>query len=226
MSRLLARPPIRGARKILRGQTAWYNGATDRLALEIRQAMFARHQATVERGQIESEREQERIKTVPETPEPEPLVRKPNSGQLLTYNHTEDASTSQERDQIHLDKKGKQVPLLPKKKLRALVSLYHRTATFLTPETLDRHIEQEFAVDPRKPQFLAQMDLKKEVSSKNYIPEMTTRGLGGIIGGGLHTSIAERRTRRTRLTGALWGVDEDGNPDLEALEETAQRKKI
>jgi hypothetical protein len=220
MSRLLARPPPRGSRQILRVQTAWYNGASDRLALEIRQAMFARHQATVERKQLELEREQEKLETALEMPEREPLAPKPNSGQLLTYSPREGAST-----QASSNKEEKQTTLLPRKKLRALVSLYHRTAEFITPETLDRHIEQEFAVDPRRPQYLDSKLLRKEVVRKNAIPEMTTRGLGGIIGGGSTVSIAERRTRRQRLAGALWGVDEEGNPDLEAVEEAIERKE-
>jgi hypothetical protein len=224
MSRLLARPPPRGSRQILRVQTAWYNGASDRLALEIRQAMFARHQATVERKQIELEREQERLETVLEIPERESLAPKPNSGQLLTYSPREEASTSTEHPQASSNKQEKQRPLLPRKKLRALVSLYHRTATFITPETLDRHIEQEFAVDPSRPQYLDKTLLRNEVVRKNAIPDMTTRGLAGTIGGGSTISTAERRTRRQRLAGALWGVDEEGNPDLEAVEEAIERK--
>jgi hypothetical protein len=224
MSRLLARPPPRGSRQILRVQTAWYNGASDRLALEIRQAMFARHQATVERKQLELEREQEKLETAPKMPEREPLAPKPNSGQLLTYSPREGGSTSTSHPQASPHEQQQQNNLLPRRKLRALVSLYHRTATFITPETLDRHIEQEFAVDPRRPQYINTVTLRREVVRKNAIPEMTTRGLGGTIGGGSTGTIAERRTRRQRLAGALWGVDEEGNPDLEAVEEAIERK--
>lgn len=220
MSRLLARPPARVSRRILRGQTAWYNDATDRLAFEIRQAMFARHQATVEREQRQLERQQEILETTPEVPIREPLARKPTSGSLLTYNPPEEPHANEATEDSAVDKNEQ--PLLPRKKLRALVALYHQSATFLTPETLDKHIEQEFAIDPQRPRYMDQKMLKLAVQHKNSAPEITTRGLGGVWGS--YSPTAERGSRRQRLAGALWGVDEEGNPDIEAVEEAIERE--
>ncbi|CAG8709395.1 15924_t:CDS:1, partial [Acaulospora colombiana] len=89
------------------------------------------------------------------------LVQRPNRGELLTYRAQEappDQHTGETLPPDDLEK----FPLLPRKKLRALVSLYHQSSTFITPETLDRHIEKEFALDPRRPVHLDQALLKKE----------------------------------------------------------------
>jgi hypothetical protein len=218
MSRLLARPVARLARRSLRPQTAWYNGATDLLALEIRLASQARHQATAERNE---ERDLKELETPPPPEDPRLLVQTPNSGDLLTYEPMDENAI--------LDGRPRDPPwdpsMLPRKKLRALIALYNQTPTFLTPETLDAHIDNEFATSPRRPIFLEHEALRKETIRQNSLPEMTTGGLTGVIGEGGFNSPTERKTRAKRLAGALWGVDENGNPDLEAVEEAlAQRE--
>jgi hypothetical protein len=215
MSRLLARPVARLSRRSLRAQTAWYNGATDLLALEIRLASQARHQATTERNE---ERGLKELETPPPQEDPRSLVQTPNSGELLTYKAIEEniGPDDPPRDSLW------NPSLLPQRKIRALIALYNQTSTFLTPETLDAHIDNEFGINPRRPTFLDHEALRKEVVRQNSLPEMTTSGLTGVVGEGGFNSPTERKSRAKRLAGALWGVDENGNPDLEAIEEVVE----
>jgi hypothetical protein len=182
------------------------------LALEIRLASQARHQATVKRDE---ERGLKELETPPPQEDPRILVQTPNSGDLLTYEPMDENAT--------LDGGPQDPPwdpsILPQKKLRALIALYNQTSTFLTPETLDAHIDNEFATNPRRPAFLDYDALRKETVRQKNLPEMTTSGLTGVIGEGGLNSPTERKSRAKRLAGALWGVDENGNPDLEAVEE-------
>ena len=219
MSRLLARPVARLSRRSLRPQTAWYNGATDLLALEIRLASQARHQATTERNEQRLQREHENPLPPSVEEDPRRLVQTPNSGQLLTYSAAEEEKPAY--DDRPLDGLA-DTPLLPRKKLRALIELYNQTPTFITPETLDSHIDREFATNPRRPNFLGIDSLRKEVLRQNSLPEMTTAGLTGIVGHGSLNSTTEGKSRANRLAGALWGVDENGEPDLEAIEEAIE----
>jgi hypothetical protein len=212
MSRLLARPIARLSRRSLRAQTAWYNGATDLLALEIRLASQARHQATAERNEARALKE---LETPPPQEDPRLLVHTPNSGELLTYEAIDENTTVDDRPLEPLWDPS----MLPRRKMRALIALYNQTSTFLTPETLDAHIDNEFAINPRRPTFLDHESLRKEVIRQNNLPEMTTTGLTGVVGEGGFNSPTERKSRAKRLAGALWGVDENGNPDLEAIEE-------
>lgn len=220
MSRLLARPVARLSRRSLRAQTAWYNGATDRLALEIRLASQARHQATAERNEGRQKMEQDNpLPSLIQEEDPRTLVQTPNSGNLLTYKASEEKPALGDRPEDPLTNS----PLLPRKKLRALIELYNQTPTFITPETLDSHIDKEFAIKPQRPSFLDGESLRKEVIRQNALPEMTTAGVTGIMGQGLLNSTSERKTRAKRLAGALWGVDENGEPDLEAIEEAIEQ---
>jgi hypothetical protein len=228
MSGLLARRTAHASRRVLRGQTAWYNGATDRLALEIRLASQARHEATLEREQILKERQEleaqvKQQEQLEENSESRLFIQQPNRGELLTYRHQEESSDQQAEDSLPPDDLEK-YSLLPREKLRALVSLYHQSSTFITPETLDQHIEREFALNPRKPVNMDQAALKKEVIWKNSIPEMTTTGLHGLLNTGIPSMTTERKSRAKRINQALWGVDEDNNPDLEAVEEAIERR--
>ncbi|KIM33165.1 hypothetical protein M408DRAFT_325973, partial [Serendipita vermifera MAFF 305830] len=220
MSRLLAKPVARLSRRSLRAQSAWYNGATDRLALEIRLASQARHQATAERNEERQQREKEDPMPYVQEEDPNLLVQTPNSGALFTYKPAEDKKPSfDDRPKDSLADR----PLLPRKKLRALIELYNQTPSFITPETLDSHIDREFATSPRRPQFLEAESLRREVVRQNSLPEMTTAGMTDIVGQGLLHATTERKTRAKRLAGALWGVDENGHPDLEAIEEAIEQ---
>jgi len=216
MSRLLARPVARLSRRSLRAQTAWYNGATDLLALEIRLASQARHQATTERNE---ERSLKELETQTPQEDPRSLVQMPNSGELLKYEARGEDAPLHDQSRVPLWDPS----MLPRKKIRALIALYNQTSTFLTPETLDAHIDNEFAINPRRPTFLDHEALRKEVVRQNNLPEMTTSGLTGVVGEGGINSPTERKSRAKRLAGALWGVDGNGNPDLEAVEEAAEQ---
>lgn len=185
--------------------------------MEIRKAFWARHQATVER-------ERERLEK--EESAPPPLekvgftVPKPHSGDLLTYRAPDELLEGEILDSTAQPNQRR----LPRKKLRALVSLYHQSATFLTPETLDAHIEREFALDPVHPRHLDFDMLKSNVDQKVNAPEMSLQGVASMSGF-TRAESKEQRERASRVAAALWGVDAQGNPDVEAVEESLRYRK-
>ncbi|KAG8813652.1 hypothetical protein FRC19_002294 [Serendipita sp. 401] len=211
MSRLLSRSAARVSQCGLRGQTSWYNNATDRLAMEIRQASQARHQATDIREKKQLERLELAEKDILPTKSVKMEVHKPNSGELLTYR----PPNEQDEDKRSLEA----FPHLSRKKMRALVRLYNQSESWLTPETLDRHIEEEFAISPQVPAYLELELLKRDAEKRNAIPEMSIEGLNGIRRVGVHTKRGEQ------IDGALWGIDGSGNPDLEAVEEVIEGRR-
>lgn len=151
----------------------------------------------------------------------EPLAP-PSPEEILSTRLKEPRSNEQnEKLQPRSPKTG--LPTLPRRKLRALMALYQESATFITPETLDRHIEQEFAISQRQPSYLTQRELEEEARRKKFIPEMTT---SSFVQDAPPSISAERRSRSQRLAGALWGVDENGNPTLEAVEEAKELELI
>lgn len=50
-----------------------------------------------------------------------------------------------------------------------------------------------------------------------------TSSLIGVAGEGSFNSSTERKNRAKKLAGALWGVDENGDPDLEVVEEAMEQ---
>jgi hypothetical protein len=118
-------------------------------------------------------------------------------------------------------------------KLRALISIYHRSEHFITPQNLSSAIDQAFIGDPDEIEGITtttkEMDFWelrkalrrresqmmtgrwKRVESKlepDYLPREWSEG---------------RRGRESAILGALYGTDEAGKPGLEVLQEERER---
>jgi hypothetical protein len=204
---LFARAAARVSSRALRSQTAWYNRSSDRLAVEIRQMSLEVEKARA--AAVDSNNTTFSSSSIPPTPE-EIFVNKLKEPRSIP---------AEEKHQTPNPQTG--LPTLPRRKLRALMALYHESANFITPETLDQHIEKEFARKPNIPNYLRQKDLSEEARRRRFTPELTTTRF--IQDNAVSTGVSsERKSRNTRLAGALWGVDEHNNPTLEAVEEAKE----
>lgn len=123
---------------------------------------------------------------------------------------------------------------LPSAKMRALISLYHQSETFITPEDLGERIDATFASEDPNDLLPVTADvtftsLKDKVMDLREAPKMsqwnphanTTRP---TLVAGKWSQI--RRRRELKIIEALYGVDvtHSGNvmPGLEVLEESAE----
>lgn len=118
------------------------------------------------------------------------------------------------------------------KKMEALVSLYHQSNTFITPENLSAVIDQAFTQplnisdDQRKHALVEFYKMKKDHS------ESPKFFLGRDDGSSPHSSESmgpgwtESRSRRVdRVYRALMGTQRDGRPSWLALKENGRRVK-
>jgi len=122
-------------------------------------------------------------------------------------------------------------PILERRKLQALVSLYHQSRNFITHEELDTHIDTEFGYAKRQTetrlQGYAHEHLKRSLHERRSTPTYTTSPplftfdidpkVGATRSRGLQMD------RPQRLAGVMYGTDESGEPALEAVEEAIQR---
>lgn len=128
--------------------------------------------------------------------------------------------------------------LLERRKLRAILALYHQAANFVTPETLDQRIDQEFGNAEslaNGQQFEMQpKDLDRKLLRRAHLtafvttPPITNRFQAAVVGN-VEESIAalpHDALRSARLAGTLFGTDEHGNPSLEAIEEAIERDTL
>jgi hypothetical protein len=117
--------------------------------------------------------------------------------------------------------------------MRALISLYHQADTFITPENLSRRIDDALTNNQHNSSFYTPtttiQDLKNLVNDRRNLPKFTEhddshpmpRGSNyGTMGPDWEESEA---LREQRVSEALYGVDADGKPGLESLEEAAER---
>jgi hypothetical protein len=126
-----------------------------------------------------------------------------------------------------------QAPSLPPSKLRALVSIYHQSAHFITPNNLSSAIDQAFIGDPddiegitTTGKEMGYRDLSKAFRrQQSQVKTGTWRRMGrqfeaeylpmewsdGDIG------------RNKKIVAALYGTDEDGKPGLDVLKEERER---
>lgn len=119
------------------------------------------------------------------------------------------------------------------KKMEALVSLYHQSNTFITPENLSAVIDQAFtqplniAEDQKKHSFaeLFQMKKRQRESPKFFLGRDDSSSF-------THSSESmgpgwtESRSRRVdRVYRALMGTQRDGRPSWLALKENGKRVK-
>jgi hypothetical protein len=116
--------------------------------------------------------------------------------------------------------------VLPPKKLRALVSLYHQSKSFITPENLDEAIDRAFAEPPSvrvlvNRRLLDWPSLRLEVKererlSKFGLPE-TLNSVLSMYEAGYHE---EREKRVEQVFDAMYGTLETDKPGLELLQDT------
>jgi hypothetical protein len=122
-------------------------------------------------------------------------------------------------------------PILERRKLQALVSLYHQSRNFITREELDEHIDNEFGYTDRLTMtrlYAYGCDaLKGSLTERRSTPTYTTSPPLLTFDIGPEASATKSRglqaDRPQRLAGVLYGTDERGEPALEAVEEAIQR---
>ena len=125
-------------------------------------------------------------------------------------------------------------PILERRKLQALVSLYHQSRNFITREELDNHIDSEFGYAERLTETrlhaYGSLDLKTSLLERRSTPTYTTSPplLTFDIDpkAGATRSRGLQMDRPQRLAGVMYGTDERGEPALEAVEEAIQRGMI
>ena len=122
-------------------------------------------------------------------------------------------------------------PILERRKLQALVSLYHQSRDFITREGLDEHIDSEFGHAERLTMTRSQPygssglsgSLRERKSTPTYTtnPPLFTFDIDPKAGTTRNRGLQGARPQR--LAGVLYGTDERGEPALEAVEEAIQR---
>jgi hypothetical protein len=116
--------------------------------------------------------------------------------------------------------------VLPPQKLRALVSLYHQSKTFITPENLDEAIDRAF-VQPSSVRvyegrrLVDWPSLRLEVKERDRLPKFglpeTLNSVLSMYEAGYHE---ERERRVERVFDAMYGTWETDKPGLELLQDT------
>lgn len=114
------------------------------------------------------------------------------------------------------------------KRMEALVSLYHQSNTFITPENLSTVIDQVFtqplniAEEKKKHTFAELFRMKKDIreSPKFFLGRDSGNSYSDSMGPGW----TESRTRRVdRVHQALMGTQNDGRPSWVSLKENSKR---
>jgi hypothetical protein len=122
-------------------------------------------------------------------------------------------------------------PILERRKLQALVSLYHQSRSFITREELDDRIDREFGYAERQNTMrlhsYTHEGLKRILNERRATPTYTSSPplftfdidpkAGATRSRGLQVD------RPQRLAGVMYGTDEYGEAALEAVEEAIQR---
>jgi hypothetical protein len=114
---------------------------------------------------------------------------------------------------------------LPPQKLRALVDLYHRSKSFITPEILDEAIDHAFLDVPGISSFGGQRvkdwpSLRLEAKERERLSKF---GLPETLNSSLSTydmGHEERETRVEQVFDAMYGTWETNKPGLELLQDT------
>jgi len=122
-------------------------------------------------------------------------------------------------------------PILERRKLQALISLYHQSRNFITREELDEHIDSEFGFQERltmtRRDAYGQEALKGSLTERRSTPTYTTNpplltfDIDPKAGATRNRGLQAERPQR--LAGVLYGTDERGEPALDAIEEAIQR---
>ncbi|THH33709.1 hypothetical protein EUX98_g393 [Antrodiella citrinella] len=113
--------------------------------------------------------------------------------------------------------------------MRALIELYHKSETFITPETLDQAIDEAFINIPEVHMAtIAQRDRSREELTKHVTGRRTLAKLGNSqmleqvqeLSGGLYSDT--KSEREEKLQAALYGAFRM-KPSLETVIEEAYR---
>ena len=127
---------------------------------------------------------------------------------------------------------------LPAKKMRALISIYHQTESFITPANLDAIIDDAFIyrhndlsmmignekekdMSTLRRELAARRDMPRIGDAKNMlknppVPMYSSRDIGTPFSSPTHP-------REQQVSYALYGLERDGLPGLEILEEEHAR---
>ncbi|KAJ4472258.1 hypothetical protein J3R30DRAFT_3218793, partial [Lentinula aciculospora] len=117
---------------------------------------------------------------------------------------------------------------LSPEKMRALISLYHQSDTFITPENLSERIDQSFTTRAREtlafgPQQAGVDTLSHFHTQAKLAPKFSEWDREKMQFGNAAWSKATYSSREWKVVEALYGVDASGPleplPGLEALEE-------
>ena len=122
-------------------------------------------------------------------------------------------------------------PILERRKLQALVSLYHQSRSFITREELDEHIDNEFGHAERLTMtrlhsygskgLIYSLNERRNTPTYTTSPPLFTFDIDPKSG--TTRSRGLQVDRPQRLAGVMYGTDERGEPALEAVEEAIQR---
>jgi hypothetical protein len=114
--------------------------------------------------------------------------------------------------------------VLPPKKLRALVSLYHQSKTFITLENLDEAIDRAFTDSPNMrlygPRRVDWPSLRLEVKERERLSRF---GLPETLSSALNVydvGYEEREGRVEQIFDAMYGTWQTNKPGLELLQDT------
>jgi hypothetical protein len=150
---------------------------------------------------------------------------------LRTMGQWPETGTEPRRSQTDETDPLENEPLLERRKLQALVSLYHQSRNFITREELDDHIDREFGYAERitttRLNPYRQASLKGTLRDRRNTPTYTTNPPLFTFDIDPKASTTKSRglqvDRPQRLAGVMYGTDERGEPALEAVEEAIQR---
>ncbi|CAL1702309.1 unnamed protein product [Somion occarium] len=118
---------------------------------------------------------------------------------------------------------------LPPHKLRALISLYHKSDKFITPDTLDEAIDRAFSeTGVVSSMSAAESDyavLVNELNARRKDPKIGNTGVSAYA---TNTEFVDRwsdtkSVREHRVQNALFGTEGYGRAGLEVLEEERER---
>jgi hypothetical protein len=121
---------------------------------------------------------------------------------------------------------------LPPEKLRALISLYHNSETFITEQSLDSAIDHAFVTAhsdmTHNTSEYTMLDLVDGVRRRRQLPKFGSATaearMNFATDSGLWSSSdTTKNVRDTRTSAALLGVDPSGRPGLEVVLEEEER---
>jgi len=120
-------------------------------------------------------------------------------------------------------------PSLPPAKMRALISLYHQSESFITPENLSERIDHAFlSKDMHVRAFTPNAslpDLRRSVKERRNAPRIGAwDDQSNLFSYRSEVGWSDTNSSREKsVIEALYGVYQSGKPGLEVLEESGER---